>query len=57
MKEPEPMREIHKIQEKIYKEDQNLAYKERVEKTNLIAEEMMRRHGLKRCFRHKDKAA
>ena len=57
MKEPKPMREIHQIQEKIYEEDKNLSRKERIEKTNRIAEEMIRRHGLKLRLRTKDKAA
>ena len=57
MKEPKPMQEIHQIQEKIYEEDKNLSRKERIEKTNRIAAEMIRRHGLKLRFRNKDKAA
>lgn len=56
MKEPKPMREIHKIQEKIYEEDKRLSRERRIEKSNRIAEEMIRRHGLKLRF-HKDKAA
>ena len=57
MKEPKPMQEIHQIQEKIYEEDKNLSRKERIDKTNRIAEEMIRRHGLKLRVRDKDKAA
>jgi len=57
MKEPKLMQEIHKIQEKIYEEDKNLSRKERIEKTNRIAEEMIRRHGLKLRVRDKDRAA
>ena len=57
MKEPKPMQEIHQIQEKIYEEDKNLSRKERIDKTNRIAEEMIRRHGLKLRLHGKDKAA
>ena len=57
MKEPKPMQEIHQIQEKIYEEDKNLSRKERIDKTNRIAEEMIRRHGLKLRVRDKGKAA
>lgn len=57
MKEPKPMQEIHQIQEKIYEEDKNLSRKERIEKTNRIAEEMIKRHDLKLRFRNKAKAA
>ena len=57
MKEPKPMQEIHQIQEKIYEEDKNLSRKERIDKTNRIAEEMIRRHGLKLRVQDKGKAA
>ena len=57
MKEPKPMQEIHDIQEKIYEEDKHLTREQRIEKSNRIAEEMIRRHGLKLRLRSNDKAA
>ena len=57
MKEPKPMQEIHEIQKKIYEQDKNLSRKVRIEKTNRIAEEMIRRYGLKLRLRNQDKAA
>ena len=57
MKEPKPMQEIHEVQEKIYEQDKNLSRKERIEKTNRIAEEMIQQYGLKLHLRKKDKAA
>ena len=55
MKEPKPMQEIHETQEKIYEEDKNLSRKERIDKTNRIAEETIRKYGLK--IKRADKAA
>ena len=55
MKEPKPMREVHEWRRKIYEEDKFLSPKQRVEKTRRIAEEAIRRYGLK--FRRTDKAA
>ena len=57
MKEPKPMQEIHEIQERIYEEDKHLTREQRIEKSNRIAEEMIRRHGLKLHIWGKDKAA
>ena len=57
MKEPKPMQEIHEIQEKIYEEDKHLTREQRIEKSNRIAEEMIRRYGLKLYLRDKEKAA
>ena len=55
MREPKPMREVHEWRHKIYKEDKNLSRKQRIEKTRRIAEEAVRRYGLK--LRRLDKAA
>ena len=55
IKEPKPMMEIHKIQEKIYEQDRRLTRRQRIEKTNRIAEEMVHQYGLKP--RRVDKAA
>ena len=57
MKEPKPMQEIHETQKKIYEEDKNLSRKERVKKTNRIAEQLIARYGLNLRLRYKDKAA
>ena len=57
MKEPKPMQEIHDIQEKIYEEDKHLTREQRIEKSNRIAKEMIRRYGLKLHLRGNDKAA
>lgn len=55
MKEPKPMQEIHEIQERIYEEDKHLSREQRIEKTNRIAEEMIRKYHLN--IRRVDKAA
>ena len=46
-KEPKPMREIHRIQEKLYEEEKNLSTKELVEKINCEAEQAIKKYGLK----------
>ena len=57
MREPKPMREVHQWQEKIYGEDKHLSRKQRIEKSNRIAEEMISRYGLKIKVYRVDKAA
>lgn len=46
LKEPRPMREIHKIQEKIYKEQKNMTDKEKLEALHREAEEAEKKYGL-----------
>ena len=55
MKEPKPMQEVHEWRHHIDEENKNLSWKERVEKANRIAEETIRKYGLK--IRQADKAA
>ena len=55
MKEPKPMREVHEWRHQICEENKNLSWKEQVEKTNRIAEETIRKYGLK--IKRADKAA
>ena len=57
MQEPKPMREVHEWQKKVYEKNKRLSRKQRIEKSNRLAEEMIRRHGLKLRFPGKDKAA
>ncbi len=45
--EPEPMKEIHRIREKLYEEDKNLSHKEHAAKVNKEAHDYIRKHGLK----------
>ena len=46
MKEPEVMRQLHKIREESYKEMKNLTPEEQVEKINKEGEAFMRESGL-----------
>ena len=57
MREPKPMREVHEWQEKVHRKNKRLSRKQRIEKSNRLAEEMIRRHGLKIKIRQIDKAA
>jgi len=53
MKEPKPMQEVHEWRHQIDEENKNLSWKERVEKANRIAEETIRKYGLKIRQAHK----
>ena len=44
--EPKPMREIHEIQERLYEEEKNLAYKDRIKKIHREAQELIKKYGL-----------
>jgi hypothetical protein len=57
MQEPKPMREVHEWQGKVYDKNKRLSRKQRIEKSNRLAEEMIRRHGLKIKICQIDKAA
>lgn len=46
-REPEAMREIHRIREQLYEEQKNLTPAERVAKINREADEAIRKYGLK----------
>jgi len=46
-KEPEAMREIHNIREKMYKEMKGMTTRERVEYIHKAAEEAKKKYGLK----------
>ncbi|MFH1259065.1 MAG: hypothetical protein ABII74_04530 [Elusimicrobiota bacterium] len=46
-KEPEPMREIHEIREKLYEEEKNLTPEERIAKVRKESEDMIKKYGLK----------
>ena len=46
-REPKSMREIHKIQEQIYREEKGLTSKQVIEKTRLEAEAIKKKYGLK----------
>ena len=47
MKEPKPMQEVHEWRHKIYEENKNLSWKEQVKKADGIANEVIRKYGLK----------
>ena len=47
MKEPQPMREVHEVQEKIYEEEKNLSIEERLVKRHREVNEFIKRSGLK----------
>ena len=55
MEEPKPMQEVHEWRHQIQEENKNLSWEEQVEKTNRIAEEAIRKYGLK--IKRADKAA
>ncbi|MFH1317761.1 MAG: hypothetical protein ABIH71_01930 [Candidatus Omnitrophota bacterium] len=46
-RESEPMRKLHKIREKLYKEEKNLSSKERIVKAHREAEEFIKKYGIK----------
>ncbi len=47
MKEPQPMREIHEVQGKIYEEEKNLSVDERLAKRHREVTEFIKKSGLK----------
>ena len=47
MKEPQPMREIHEVQEKIYEEEKNMSAEERLAKRHREVTEFIQKSGLK----------
>lgn len=57
MKEPQPMREIHEIQEKLYEEEKNISSEERIAKIRREANQFLQRYGLKFKTLDLDKAA
>ena len=44
--EPKTMKEIHEIQERLYEEEKNLSYKDRIEKIHREAQELINKYGL-----------
>ncbi len=46
-KEPKPMREIHKIQERFFNKEKNLSSQERIRKLHEEATGIIRKYGLK----------
>jgi len=46
-KEPEPMREIHQIQESIFENERNLSSRERIHKLHKEAAAVIKKYGLK----------
>lgn len=46
-KEPKPMREIHRIQERIFNKEKNLSSQERIHKLHKEAVEIVKKYGLK----------
>ena len=46
-KEPEPMREIHQIQERLFEEEKDLSSVERIRKLHKEATEIMKEYGLR----------
>ena len=46
-KEPKAMREIHKIQEELYKERKGLSSQQLIEKTREAAQKLKEKYGLK----------
>ena len=46
-REPKAMREIHKIQEKIYEEEKGLTSQQRIRKVKEEARKFMLEHGIK----------
>ena len=45
--EPKPMREIHRIREKLYEENKNLSHKEHIAKVHKEAQKSIEKYGLK----------
>jgi hypothetical protein len=46
-KEPEPMREIHQIQESLFDKERNLTSGQRIRKLHKEAAEIIKKYGLK----------
>jgi len=46
-KEPNPMREIHVIQKRLYEEEKNLTSSERIAKIHREAQDLIEKYGLK----------
>ena len=46
-KEPKAMREIHRIQEKIYEEEKNLTSEQRIQRVKESARKIMKEYGIK----------
>ena len=46
-KEPKPMQEIHKIQERLYEEEKGLSSEERIKKIHKEAKKAIKKYGLK----------
>lgn len=46
-REPQAMREIHEIRERLYEEEKNLAVGEKIAKIKREAEEVIKKYGLK----------
>ena len=46
-REPKPLREIHQIQETIYKEEKKLTSKERITKIKKEADALRRKYGMR----------
>jgi hypothetical protein len=46
-KEPKPMREIHQIQENIFKKEKNLTPRQRISKLHKETAEIIKKYGLK----------
>ena len=57
MREPEPMREIHAIQEALYEEEKHLSPQERMQKIHQEAQEVIQKYGLKLIKYRETKAA
>ncbi|HLG29110.1 MAG TPA: hypothetical protein VI387_02770 [Candidatus Brocadiales bacterium] len=45
--EPKPMKEIHKIREKLYEENKHLSHEEHIAKVHKEAEEAIKKYGIK----------
>jgi hypothetical protein len=50
-REPEAMREIHEIRERLHEEEKNLSMNEKLEKTHREAQEIIKKYGVKLKFR------
>lgn len=46
-KEPEAMREIHEIRERLYEEEKDLSPEEKIAKIHREAEEVIKKYGLR----------
>jgi hypothetical protein len=45
--EPEPMKEIHAIREKLYEENKSLSHREHIVKIHKEAEDAIKKYGIK----------